>query len=127
MIALNPLNPQNSGTVPATRKINGKALAADITLAAADVGARPSTWTPTAADIGALQTAYMNTNDISLEGIAQLAKSGAFRFGVINWDSPNAPDNNNTIVLMASWTVVAISFTGKIFSLDLNTNKWIAR
>jgi len=41
------------GGVPTTRKVNNKALSADITLSASDVGARPSTWTPTAADVGA--------------------------------------------------------------------------
>ena len=39
--------------VPTTRKVNNKALSADITLTAADVGARPSTWTPTATEVGA--------------------------------------------------------------------------
>lgn len=42
------------GAVPTTRTVNGKALATDIALTAEDVGARPDTWTPTAADVGAL-------------------------------------------------------------------------
>lgn len=42
--------------VPITRKVNGKALNGDISLSAADVGARPSNWMPTAADIGAVPT-----------------------------------------------------------------------
>lgn len=42
------------GAAPTTRKINGKALSADVTLTAADVGARASTWTPTAAQVGAV-------------------------------------------------------------------------
>lgn len=46
------------GAVPATRKVNGKALNVDITLTAADVGARPSTWTPTAADVGAMAQVF---------------------------------------------------------------------
>lgn len=41
------------GAVPSARKINGKALTADITLSAGDVGARPSTWMPTATEVGA--------------------------------------------------------------------------
>lgn len=45
-----------SGYVPTTRKINNKALSADISLTASDVGARPSTWTPSAADVGAVPT-----------------------------------------------------------------------
>lgn len=39
--------------VPITRKVNGKVLSSDITLNASDVSARPSTWTPTAEDVGA--------------------------------------------------------------------------
>ncbi len=35
-------------TVPTIRTVNGKALSADITLAAADVGASANSWTPTA-------------------------------------------------------------------------------
>ena len=41
----------NVGAVPTSRTVNGKALSSDITLSASDVGARPSTWTPTASDI----------------------------------------------------------------------------
>lgn len=42
--------------VPTSRTVNGKALSQDISLAASDVGARPDTWTPSAADVGALPT-----------------------------------------------------------------------
>ena len=42
--------------VPATRTVNGKALSSDVTLSAADVNARPNTWTPTASDVGAVPT-----------------------------------------------------------------------
>ena len=39
--------------VPVTRTVNGKTLDTNITLNASDVGARPSTWTPSVTDIGA--------------------------------------------------------------------------
>ena len=42
------------GAVPTSRTVNGKALSSNITLSASDVGARPSSWTPTAADVGAV-------------------------------------------------------------------------
>ncbi|MCI8525598.1 MAG: hypothetical protein HFF17_06675 [Oscillospiraceae bacterium] len=45
-----------NGRVPATRTVNGKPLSADVMLTAADVKARPETWTPTAADVGAVPT-----------------------------------------------------------------------
>lgn len=53
--------------VPTTRKINNKALNADVTLAAADVGARPDTWTPSAEDVGAVPTSR-TINGKSLSG-----------------------------------------------------------
>lgn len=40
--------------VPTSRKVNNKALTGDISLTAADVGARASSWVPTAADVKAL-------------------------------------------------------------------------
>lgn len=53
--------------VPNTRKVNGKALSSDITLSASDVSARPATWTPSAADVGALPSGNVGgtTNRIS--------------------------------------------------------------
>lgn len=42
------------GAVPTTRTVNGKPLSSNISLAATDVGARPSNWTPTASEVGAL-------------------------------------------------------------------------
>lgn len=50
------VNTALSGKVPTSRTINGKALSSNITLSAADVGARASTWTPTASDVGAVPT-----------------------------------------------------------------------
>lgn len=42
--------------VPLTRTINGHTLSSDITLDAADVGARADTWMPSASDVGAQPT-----------------------------------------------------------------------
>lgn len=47
------------GAVPISRKVNGKALTSDITLSATDVNARPSTWLPTASEIGAASISDM--------------------------------------------------------------------
>ena len=47
-----------AGAVPTERKVNNRALSADISLTAADVGARPSSWTPTAADVGAAAASH---------------------------------------------------------------------
>ncbi len=42
------------GAVPSSRTVNGKPLSSNISLSAADVGARSNTWIPTAANVGAL-------------------------------------------------------------------------
>ena len=47
--------------MPTSRTVNGKALSADITLTAADVGARANSWTPTAAETGAAPTNHAST------------------------------------------------------------------
>lgn len=52
-------HPSDTSRVPNTRKVNGKALSADITLDADDVGARPNTWTPSASDVGARADDWM--------------------------------------------------------------------
>ena len=43
--------------VPITRTINNKALSSNISLTAADVGARPSSWVPSISDLGVTATA----------------------------------------------------------------------
>lgn len=58
----NTLTLSDLGGVPNTRTVNGKALSADINLSAADVGARPSSWTPTADDVGAVPTSRRINN-----------------------------------------------------------------
>jgi len=41
------------GAVPDNRKVNNKSLSSDISLDASDVGARDSSWMPSASDVGA--------------------------------------------------------------------------
>lgn len=50
------VNAVKSAFVPVSRTINGVTLDTNITLTAQDVGARPNTWTPSAADVGAQPT-----------------------------------------------------------------------
>lgn len=68
-----------SGYVPTTRKINNKALSADISLTASDVGARPSTWTPSAADVGAAPAYTYGTTDLTA-GTSELATGTLYFF-----------------------------------------------
>ncbi len=62
------------GAVPTSRKVNNKALSADISLTASDVGARPSSWTPTAAQVGAVPTSR-KVNNKALSGDITLSAS----------------------------------------------------
>ena len=50
-ISLIPKSAADVGAVPTTRTVNNKALSSNITLSASDVGARASTWVPSASDI----------------------------------------------------------------------------
>lgn len=45
------------------RKINGKDLSSDITLSASDIGARPDTWLPTPAELGAAPESHVDNKD----------------------------------------------------------------
>ena len=53
------------GAVPTSRTVNGKALSSNISLTASDVGARPSGWTPSAADVGAAPAYTYGTTDLT--------------------------------------------------------------
>lgn len=55
-----------SGYVQKTQMVNGKALTADITLTAPDVGARPDTWMPTAKDVGADEAGSSDSVQVNL-------------------------------------------------------------
>ncbi len=66
------------GAVPTSRKVNNKVLSADISLNAADVGARANTWTPTTADVGAIPiTRKINNKVLSADIILGSADVGA--------------------------------------------------
>ena len=66
------VNAVKSAFVPVSRTINGKTLDTNITLNASDVGARPDTWTPSAADVGAIPA----TEAGEPMGIAELDSDG---------------------------------------------------
>ena len=67
------------GAVPTSRKVNNKALSADISLTASDVGARPSSWTPSAADVGAAPAYTYGTTDLTA-GTSELATGTLYFF-----------------------------------------------
>ena len=66
------------GAVPTSRKVNGKALSSDITLSASDVGARPSSWTPSASDVGLGNVGnFKAVSTVASQGLTDTEKSNA--------------------------------------------------
>ena len=59
------------GAVPTTRKVNGKALSADVTLTAPDVGARAGDWLPTLLDVGGVNENLIHNGDFGESVINQ--------------------------------------------------------
>lgn len=89
-----PSQASDVGAVPTTRKVNGKALSADITLSASDVGARPSTWTPTAEQVGARPDTWTPTySDVGAD------KSGAAASAVSGHNTSDAAHNDIRLLI----------------------------
>ncbi len=86
------ITPANIAAVPTTRKVNGKALSADVTLTAPDVGARAADWLPTLAQVGGvrpnlLDNAHRIINQI---GITTRSANGYLPDRWAAWFSANA-------------------------------------
>ena len=47
--------------------------------------------------------------------------------GVINYTSPIAPDQNTCFVFLMDYIALAISYTGKIFTVDRNGSSWVQK
>lgn len=73
------------GAVPTSRTVNGKALSANISLSASDVGARASTWTPSAAEIKSAlgYTPANQATTITITG--KDADGNTHTFTVVGW------------------------------------------
>lgn len=87
------VHPTDTNLVPISRKVNGKALSADISLSASDVGARASSWTPSAADVGAIPA----TEKGAASGVASLGSDGKVPSGQL----PAIPTQATVTPLMA--------------------------
>ena len=68
----------NVGAVPTSRTVNGKALSANITLTASDVSARPSSWMPSASDVGLGNVGnFKAVSTVASQGLTDTEKSNA--------------------------------------------------
>ena len=78
-ISLIPKSAADVGAVPTSRTVNGKALSSNITLSASDVGARASTWVPSASDItsGTLSSDRLPTVPVTKGGTGATTAAGA--------------------------------------------------
>jgi hypothetical protein len=75
------------GAVPTSRKVNGKALSADISLSASDVGARASTWTPSAAEIKSALGYTPANQETTITITGKDADGNTHTFTVVGWEA----------------------------------------
>ena len=104
------------GAVPTSTTVNGKALSSNISLSAQDVGARPDTWTPTAADVGARP----NTWTPSASDVGALPLGGGVMHGNVDMNGKiiyNVPTPNG-------WGDVANK--GYVDGLDAANKKYVS-
>lgn len=81
--------------VPTTRKINGKALNEDINLSASDVGARPSSWTPSKTDIGLGKVDNTSDTDKPISNATQTALNNKANSSDLNAHTGNTNNPHN--------------------------------
>lgn len=117
------------GAVPTTRKVNGKALSADVTLTASDVGARAEDWLPTPEQIfasRALQsdvTLYVSPSGSDSTGDGTSGKPYKTITKAINAIPKNMNGFNATIDVGAGTyneQVAIISYSAGMFIVSLN-------
>ena len=85
-----------NAAVPGSRTVNGKALSADVTLSAADVGARASSWTPDAAEVGADPAGTAETKANAVQTNISLTKADVGLGNVDNTSDANKPISTAT-------------------------------
>ena len=99
-----------NNAVPTSRTVNGKALSADISLTAADVGAAGSTHTHAASDITSGVTNNTNTSG-SLNGNANLITMNTLRFAINRTTSVAAADTSYTTYMARGSSLVSAETT----------------
>lgn len=63
----------------------------------------------------------------SVQQLVEIAKGNALRIVLLSWDNPITPDANNTIVFCGAWVAIALSYSGKIYMANDDTNNsWIS-
>lgn len=100
-----------TGAVPATRKVNNKALSADISLTPADVGARPSTWLPTAAEVGADAAGAAAAVDAKLTTHGNDATKHITAAERTNWNGKVSKSTKVSATISTTWTGSAAPYT----------------
>ena len=81
--------------VPTTRTINGKALNEDISLSASDVGARPSSWTPSKSDVGLEKVDNTSDADKPISNATQTALNNKANSSDLNAHTGNTNNPHN--------------------------------
>jgi hypothetical protein len=116
--AVKAANDNANTRVPSTRKVNNKALSADITLAAADVGALP---------VASAVLGTANINTFNLANIGVYVQSTGANATVANGYPPGAQAAGVLEVIPASWTGgvlqrYTVQNTGMVWTRALNAS-----
>ncbi|MGP6473628.1 phage tail-collar fiber domain-containing protein [Rahnella aceris] len=116
--AVKAANDNANTRVPSTRKVNNKALGADITLAAADVGALP---------VASAVLGTANINTFNLANIGVYVQSTGANATVANGYPPGAQAAGVLEVIPASWTGgvlqrYTVQNTGMVWTRALNAS-----
>ncbi|WP_421589425.1 phage tail protein [Rahnella aceris] len=116
--AVKAANDNANTRVPSTRKVNNKALSADITLTAADVGALP---------VASAVLGTVNINTFNLANIGVYVQSTGANATVANGYPPGAQAAGVLEVIPASWTGgvlqrYTVQNTGMVWTRALNAS-----
>ena len=104
--------------MPQTRTVNGKALSANISLSASDVGARSSSWTPSYSDVKAAPTSHASS--ATTYGVGTSANYGHVRV----YDNLTTSSTGNGLALHAhQGSVLKGLIDGKVTGTHIDFKK----
>lgn len=60
----------------------------------------------------------------SLQDLVNISNTNEYMLGYIYWNDSKSPDGNSVFVLVGGYTVIAISFTGSIYTCNEESVVW---
>lgn len=80
--------------------------------------------------INSLPTSYVRIinptlmSSYSLQDLVNISNTNEYMLGYIYWNDSKSPDGNSVFVLVGGYTVIAISFTGSIYTCNEDSVVW---